>query len=171
MQYCCAGCQRWIELDDANAWGASEQRCPCCDTPVRVASGLLTQIASERVMQDKYDLAGAHVWPPEAQVYLEGLRREAFKPKPAAGDVLARWAGPLLCLGFLLAFGIVAQLYLGRPTAYAANSNQPFESQSVIAPALIPENPAVPHDAGLDPRPSAPRLPGDGHQRQPSTGR
>ncbi len=90
-------------------------------------------------MQQNDDAIGGHVWPPQAQTYLHELRREAFQPKKPERSMLARWAGSLTCLAFLLAFGALAQLYLGRPTAAAASIDQYLESQTVIAPALIPE--------------------------------
>ena len=145
MRYCCPGCERWVELDDERT--ATGQHCNYCFAPVRVASGLLEQIAAERVIGARYDLRGAACWPPAAQKYLEALRRQALRPKPPRRTGRARWMGPLACAAILLVFAMVAQIHLGHRSAYAqANmENAPLENDAAVStPPLIPEAPRVP---------------------------
>ena len=80
MRYCCPKCRTWNQLNEDRELAG--QCCDYCSQPVRVAGGLLAEIAAERVTEQKYDLRGDTPWPPDAQCYLAELRREGLRPKP-----------------------------------------------------------------------------------------
>ena len=117
------------------------QFCNFCFASVRVASGLITQIAEQKADGKLPVLRGADAWPPLAQKYLQHLHQEAAKPREPQRHWLARWAGPLSCGVILLVFGFVAQTYLGHRSAMADSSATPPADRSVVPPLILETSP------------------------------
>ncbi len=138
MHYCCPNCRHWTQIEEE--FTQAERCCNFCFAPIRVASGLITQIAAQHSEVDKEKLRGAEAWPPVARKFLQHLHHEVAKSTRNQRHWLARWAGPLSCAAILMVFGFVAQTYLGHRSAMAESSASAPAEASVVVPPLILEH-------------------------------